>query len=186
MECALLLGDRAVGTVRWRREGALWAVDAACAMEPGYIYRLELYFPSGRRTLGVMLPENGRFRLRKSLSAPDEPRSARVLRARPGEEPLPVLGFPFSRLASWETAALVRDDLFLRLCPDRVAAAEEERLRWLALPLEWGGETALAPFLCLCAAAEAEGRSWALLCADGEGALRLPPGCDKLCGSPAL
>jgi len=174
MECPLLLGDRVIGAVRWRREGGRLALDAVCPMEPGYIYRVELTFPQTRRLLGVMLPENGRFRLRKSLAAADEPLSARVLRALPGEDRAPPLPFAFSRLAPRETADLVRDPLFLAAAPARVPAAEENGRRWLALPFRLGAETALAPFLCVCAVLERGDACYAVFCADGHGALRPP------------
>ena len=180
MECPLYLGDRAVGTVRWRREGARLELDVSCTMEPGYIYRPELLFSGARRVLGVMLPENGRFRLRKNLAAPDEPCSARILRTLPGEQALPPLPFPFSYLTPWEPAKLVRDELFLRLCPARALAAEENGLRWLMLPFEPEKETPLAPFLCVVAPLRAGGKSWALFCADENVQLCPPPPSDTV------
>lgn len=173
--CPLLLGERTVGTVRWQREGAYLALEAACPMEPGFIYRLELRFPQESRILGVMLPENGQFRLRKHVSALDEPLSARILRALPGEEAVWPLPFAFSRLVPTEAAALVRDPLFLERCGPQPLAAQEDGLRWLALPLEIGRETPLAPFLTAATPIERQGKNWALFCFDSNGALRPPP-----------
>ncbi|MEA5038793.1 MAG: hypothetical protein VB086_03030 [Clostridiaceae bacterium] len=174
-ECPLTLGERVIGKARWLREGGYLALEASCPMEPGYIYRLELCFQQETKMLGVMLPESGRFRLRKRVPARDEPISARVLRALPGEQPVWPLPFAFSRLTPTEAAALVRDPLFLERCSPRLLAAQEGGLHWVALPLEIGAETPLAPFLTAAAPVETQGKTWALFCFDSDGALRPPP-----------
>lgn len=173
--CPLLLGEREVGTVRWNREGGYLLLDSVCPMEPGFVYRLEVQFPREAKMLGVMLPDSGRFKLRKRILTPDEPVSARVLRALPGEEPVWPLPFAFSRLTPTDAAEVVRDSLFLQNCGARPLAAREGGVCWIALPIELGKQTSLAPFLTAAVPIEAQGKTWALFCFDRKGELQLPP-----------
>ena len=64
-----LRGERA-GTVRISKEGIRYIVDAFCPHTDGLV-RLSLYGGGREGYLGVMQPENGGLRLRRSLSRSD-------------------------------------------------------------------------------------------------------------------
>ena len=90
-ECGLYLGRQEVGRLRWeRRQSRLW-LEAICPYVPEQIYRLVVETETGLRPLGVMLPENGLFVLRREIPAGEAPLRAVLDRSRPGESHLPGL-----------------------------------------------------------------------------------------------
>ena len=67
--CGLYLGRREVGRLRWTEKDGRLAVNCTCPYEAGVIYRVVLQTEEGLHRLGVMLPEDQSFALRRELPA---------------------------------------------------------------------------------------------------------------------
>ena len=101
-ECGLYLGRREVGRLRWDMSGGKLCFFASCPAEPGLIYRVFLCTESGVHRLGVMLPEEDSFHLRRVVAAGLLPRRAIVDRTLPGEAHLPGLPLALSAFSREE------------------------------------------------------------------------------------
>ena len=143
-ECGLYLGRQEVGRLRWeRRQSRLW-LEASCPYVPEQIYRLVVETETGLRPLGVMLPENGLF----------------VLRRLPG---LPLAASAFSPAAEEEP---------LLLACARAGALESADFldtHYVRFPLELGGACPFAPYFCLAEVLETDAGCWGVFCRKGEG-----------------
>ena len=176
----LWLGEKRVGKVRSRKSGRGHVLSAACPAEEGYIYRLALDM-AGEDVLvaGVMLPENGEFRLEKEMGghfAPEELRTAFVLRAKPGEytgfSPLP---FPWENLRPFSLSSCPWEESLL----GRMLAKEQAKVCWYqgewyaAVPLEEGKPFPLAPFFRKVTCLAMEGKEYGLVVCDEKGKVSL-------------
>ena len=96
--CPLYVNGEITGTVKWSPLDNKITVWAECPFERGYIYRLVLMGEGEERLqLGVMMPKEGRFYLRKVLGdkaaeillqIPPQLLRAEVIRTLPGETPV--------------------------------------------------------------------------------------------------
>ena len=174
--CNLMLGDRAVGEVKWSFRGSEITVVASCPFEPTYIYRVELYAGDAVIPLGVMLPEKAQFIVKKQLRGPgplsffQNEVQARILRALPGEQPVQALPFMFSCLhpvgrQSWNDPLL---QACLRECGEVLTAAQGD-LQYIVVPYELGSECPFTALLCLCTYFEHQGKGYVAFVCDPDG-----------------
>ena len=185
MEYPVFLGEEQVGFVKGRREGNCMEWTASCPFAEGWIYRLYLQADYEGICLGVMLPEGGRFVLKKTL---DKNRMGElwdrddlqgvILRSRPGE-PVPVLlppkppepcmgplPFPMSALEPVLEEKSFVDAVF--------ASCGGQKARWDGIeyylaPGKPGERLGPVSFFCLLTWIPWEGSGWWVLCVDTDG-----------------
>lgn len=165
-ECGLYLGRQEVGRLRWeRRQSRLW-LEASCPYVPEQIYRLVVETETGLRPLGVMLPENGLFVLRREIPAGETPLRAVLDRSRPGESHLP--GLP---LAASAFSPAAEEEPLLLACARAGALESADFLdtHYVRFPLELGGACPFAPYFCLTEVLETDAGCWGVFCRKGEG-----------------
>ena len=180
--CALLLGERSIGEVRWSQGEGRVTVWAECPYEKDYIYRVTLYGAGGvSLPLGVMAPEDGRFVVKKSLPAhkgelllhwPGGSVRGEITRTLPGETRTPPLPFAFSSMTALPEDFGGRRDPLLCRCARQAASVRYLRhdgREYLVFPLETGREMPFTPFFCLVTPVRLDGASYGVLCLDREG-----------------
>ncbi len=148
--CGLFLGAEDIGRVTWQTEGSKLQLQADCPFAPGWIYRLVLQTDRGEHRLGVMLPEEDRFILRRELPAGELPHRALIDRTLPGESHLP--GLPLALSAFSES----------RL--EGAKSALWQDIEYYLFPLPPGGPCACAPFLCLTTFLEQDKACYGVFC----------------------
>lgn len=138
--------------------------ECSCPYEAGMIYRVILQTDGGLHRLGVMLPEDQNFALRRELPAGRLPHGAFVDRTLPGEAHLPGLPLAFSAFMQdeGEETALGCIPKGQLLCGDWMDE------RYLLFPLPMGGECCAAQLLCIATLLEHEGRQYGLVYKHGE------------------
>ncbi|MBQ7491135.1 MAG: hypothetical protein IJT76_00825 [Clostridia bacterium] len=160
-ECGLYLERGEIGTLRWSHAGETTALFASCPMEADRIYRVVLLCENEQLPLGVMLPQNGRFVLKKRLPRVIVPQRAFVDRSLPGEGHLPRLPLAFSAFRPAERGELGHSaesaDSGL-LCADWI-----DRRYYLA-PFRPGEESPLAPYFSLSVLIEGEPGDFLAFC----------------------
>lgn len=164
-ECGLYLGRERIGTLCWAHAGETTAVFAACPMETGRIYRVLLLCENGEIPLGVMLPEAGRFVLKKELPRAVVPRRAFVDRSLPGEGHLPHLPLAFSAFRPAEAGELclsAADENSGLLCADWIDR------RYFLAPFRPGEESLFAPYFSLSVLVEGETGGFLAFCKKDE------------------
>ena len=185
MEYPVFLDEEQVGIVKGRREGNCMEWTASCPFAEGWIYRLYLQADYEGICLGVMLPEGGRFVLKKTLDKNrmgelwdrDDLRGV-ILRSRPGE-PAPVLlppkppescmgplPFPMSALEPVLEEKSFVDAVFASCGGQK---AKWEGIKYYLAPGKPGERLGPAPFFCLLTWIPWEGSGWWVLCVDSDG-----------------
>lgn len=156
-ECGIYLGGKPIGWLRWWESEGRLALHAACPMEEGWIYRLILCTDRGAQRLGVMVPENGRFELKKTCAPTFRPLRGEIDRMRPGEKHLPGLPLASSafRPAGEETLRL------LGLEGEGLSCADFGRERYYLMPFRFGAPVLLPQLLGLMTVLEEGERSFA-------------------------
>lgn len=104
--CGLYLGKSQVGTLSWEQKGFRLTLQARCPCELGWIYRVVLQTEKGLQPLGVMVPEEGFFTLRRELLQEETPQCGFIDRGMPGESHLPGLPLAFSAFTSGQEGLL--------------------------------------------------------------------------------
>lgn len=162
--CGLYLGRREVGRVHWTQNGGRLTVECRCPYEAGMIYRVVLQTDGDVHRLGVMLPEDQNFVLRRELPAGSMPHAAFVDRTLPGEAHLPGLPLAFS--------AFVEDreeGRSLGCVPDgRLLCGDWMAVRFLLFPLPPGGACCAASLLCITTPVAHNGVLYGVVCRRGE------------------
>ncbi len=158
--CGLYLGRREVGKLRWTQKDDRLAVVCSCPYEAGMIYRVVLQTDEGLHRLGVMLPEDQNFTLRRELPAGCLPHAAFVDRTLPGEAHLPGLPLAFSAFERDETEerALQYAENSNLLCGDWMD------VRYLLFPLVPGGACCGAVYFCITTPVMHEDVLYGLVC----------------------
>ncbi len=175
-ECGLYLGQRKLGCLAWEPAGRQQRLLASCPSEMGLIYRVVLQTDQGLRHLGVMLPENDRFLLRREIPAGEAPVRAFIDRTLPGEAHLPGLPLALSAFSPVEEDEIAN-------AAGALQSACWMDMEYFLFPLRLGTPCALASFLCITTLVEAEGESYGVFCRKGEDFLPLPqPETDTLRG----
>ncbi len=181
MDCPIYLDDSSIGTLRWTREGGEVRIYASCRYEEGFIYRLYVgdSLDAEKLSLGVMMPENGRFVLLKNipehkcafmLSSSDV--AAVIDRRRPGEErSTPPLPFAFSKLEKLPVAS--EDGDYVRAAFSRAGGyhALHMGIRYYVAPWEPGKELIPSSFFCLLTYFRFEQKGYIVLCVDKDNTL---------------
>ena len=182
MDCPIYLDDSSIGTLRWTREGGGVRIYASCRYEEGYIYRLYVGDDTDaeKLSLGVMMPENGRFTLLKNLPEhkctfmlSGRGIAALVDRRRPGEErSTPPLPFAFSKLEKLPKAAGDTGD-FIRDTFSRADGSYTLHMgvRYYVAPWEPGKELIPSSFFCMLTYFRFEQKGYIVLCVDKDNTL---------------
>ena len=167
--CGLYLGRREVGSLQWKQTGSRLLVECSCPCEAGMIYRVVLQTDAGLHRLGVMLPEDQNFVLRREFPAGNRPYAAFVDRTLPGEAHLPGLPLAFSVFAkdAEEENALGCTAESQLLCGDWMDT------RYLLFPLKSGSACCAAGLLCITTPLEYRGVLYGAVCRTTEGYLPL-------------
>lgn len=180
MEYPLFLEQRKIGTITGSENGKQIDWTASCPLEEGWIYRVYLGREDEPKAgyLGIMMPEDRKFVLRKSLAKSKCPAAADrgiVIRHRPGEpEPeviaasqpgpdLKPLPFPVSALEPVPDRESFVCQRF-RACSGKYAAWEGRQ--YFLVPGQPGEELAAAAFFCLLRWIPWEDSGWWVLCTD--------------------
>ena len=162
--CGLYLGRQEVGRVHWTQTGSRLTVDCRCPYETGMIYRVILQTEGAMHRLGVMLPEDQNFVLRRELPAGSMPHAAFVDRTLPGEAHLPGLPLAFSAFV--EDKAEGRG---LRDVPDgALLCGDWIDTRYLLFPLPPGGACCAASMFCITTPVAHNGMWYGVVCRQGE------------------
>lgn len=155
--CGLYLGRREVGRLSWENSGGKLRFSASCPAEAGMIYRVILCTESGWQRLGVMLPEDGIFRLNRVFPAESLPRRAFIDRTLPGEAHLPELPLALS--------AFQRENLPCELAEDHVlSAAWWDVTCYLLYPFSSGSVCEAAAWLSISTVIDDGKNSWGVFC----------------------
>ena len=185
MEYPVFLDEAQVGILQGRRTGNCIEWMACCPFAEGWIYRLYLQVDHEGICLGVMLPEGGRFVLKKTL---DKNRMGElwdrddlqgvILRSRPGEPapvllppkpPEPCLGplpFPMSALEPVLEEKSFVDTVFAACGGQK---AKWEGVEYYLAPGKPGERLGPVSFFCLLTWIPWEGSGWWVLCVDADG-----------------
>lgn len=143
--CNLFLGRDRVGELCWEQGRDRTKLFGSCPLEEGWIYRVAIKMESRTEALGVMLPENGRFVIRREILSLEKPQIAFIDRSRPGEAHLPGLPLAFSAFSvDREIPGLLSADWM-----------DERFFLYLWQP---GTACDCSPFFCLSRIIEAGGR----------------------------
>ncbi|MBR5390428.1 MAG: hypothetical protein IK141_03885 [Clostridia bacterium] len=159
-ECGLYLGKNEIGRLRWSRSGETTTLFAACPVEKGRIYRVVLLCEGEQLPLGVMLPDGGKFVLKKTLPRTVVPQRALVDRSLPGEGHLPGLPLAYSAFQQAEAKGLKVPEAAAKglLCADWI-----DRRYYLA-PFCPGEESAFASYFSLSVLIEGETGGFLAFC----------------------
>jgi len=197
--CQLYLNGEIAGAVKWAPQDNKITVWAECPFERGYIYRLLLRGEGEENLpLGVMMPREGRFFLRKVLSlkaaemlvlTPPQLLRGEVVRTLPGEpvhtvtysppppEPMkPVITLPFGldRLRPAGEVPLITDRFVSRCLeeqPNALCGNGEDGF-YLFFPYETGKELSYSPFLSISVPITWEEKDYIAVRIDKSGRLR--------------
>ena len=156
-ECGLYLGKRVLGRLTWESNGTRLRLHADCPCELGWIYRVVLQTETGELPLGVMLPEQERFTLRREIPAEHLPLCAFIDRTLPGEVHLPGLPLAFSAFSESES-------LELGEAIDTFKSAWWRETQYFLFPLEPEAPCGLAHYLSLTTLLEHEGVLYGVFC----------------------
>lgn len=166
--CGLYLGQRELGHLTWEQRGQRLLVRASCPCEIGLIYRLVLQTDQGLHRLGVMLPENELFILRREIPAGEVPQRAFIDRTLPEEVHLPGLPLAFSAFSSSEKT------------PELLSAYWLDT-QYLMFRLGFGDKNDFASFFCLVTVIEYDGRQYGVFCKErGRYLPMISPETDRL------
>jgi len=158
--CGLYLGRREVGELAWHGQNGRLTAVCSCPFEAGMIYRVVLQTDRGVHRLGVMLPEDQRFTLRRELPAGMLPQSAHVDRTMPGEAHLPGLPLAFSAFSKDEE----EEEALECTVKGQLLRGDWMDARFLLFPLPLGGQCCAPQLLCIATLLELEGRPYGLVC----------------------
>ena len=161
--CGLYLGRREVGRVHWTSTGDRLTVVCSCPYEAGMIYRVILQTDGALHRLGVMLPEDQNFVLRRELPAGSMPHAAFVDRTLPGEAHLPGLPLAFSAFEQDTSEENVLECAVAGtlLCGDWI------HTRYLLFPLMPGESCCVASLLCIATPLLYNGALYGVICRQG-------------------
>lgn len=155
--CGLYLGRREVGRLSWENSGEKLRFSASCPAEAGMIYRVILCTESGWHRLGVMLPEDGIFRLDRAIPAEHLPYRALIDRTLPGEVHLPELPLALS--------AFSRENLPENLTGvHTLSAAWWDEICYLLYPFSPGTVCEAAHYLSISTVISDTAGSWGVFC----------------------
>ena len=158
--CGLYLGRREVGRLCWTEKDGRLAVNCTCPYEAGMIYRVVLQTEEGLHRLGVMLPEDQGFALRRELPAGCLPHAAFVDRTLPGEAHLPGLPLAFSAFERDEA----EENLLQRSENVQILCGDWMDVRYLLFPMPPGGACCGATYFCITTPVKLEGILYGLVC----------------------
>ena len=166
--CSLFFGDQEFGTISWTQTQSGLHLEARCGGELGMIYRAVLQTEDGFLPLGVMLPSESEFVLKKELPGEKIPICAHIDRTLPGERHLP--GLPVAMSAFAQSA----QGLF---------TAYWAGVQYLLIPLEHGKACSAPQFLSIAAPLEYQKNCYGLFCQKNG---RYLPYSDSLFGRPMI
>ncbi len=158
--CGLYLGRREVGRFRWTQVGDRIMTECSCPFEAGMIYRVVLQTDGGLHRLGVMLPEDQNFTLRRELPAGSLPQRAHVDRTMPGEAHLPGLPLAFSAFVQDKE----EEDMLGCTLGGQLLCGDWMNVRYLLFPLSPGDSCCVPQLLCIADLLEHEGKQYGLVC----------------------
>ena len=145
---SLFLNGHTVGSAAVEK-GCL---EASCPIDGRYIYRLELVSDSRRLPVGVMMPRENSFVLKKQNLPPDSWLCGEILRSLPGESICPPLPFALSHGEAVRDCEFCADALLqqcLRQTRDAKTAMHAGE-RYVYFPFVQGQDDPMAPFFfCL-------------------------------------
>lgn len=147
--CGLYLGKNQVGSLAWKHREHRLALEARCPCELGWIYRVVLQTGKGMHPLGVMVPEEDSFILRRELLLEESPHCGFIDRTLPGEVHLPGLPLAFSAFA---------------LDQDGLLHGHWMDTEYLLLPLQPEEACAVPHLLCLMTPTEHQGKVYGAFC----------------------
>lgn len=110
----ILLGGKKIGQAEVKRQGLYNYFDCSCRLSGEVIYKLTVSCGDHTESLGVFVPEDGRFKIKARIAAKKLGEGTPIFRAVPrhdpvGEDFVPISPEePFAYLARLENAYLTR------------------------------------------------------------------------------
>lgn len=178
--CGLTMNGREIGTLKWEKLKDAFSVICQCPLEQGVIYKVTIIKGTQQLPLGVMMPENGMFTIKKVIPAYKAkgafpPDGGIIYRFLPGENAISGMSFSKSQLSHVGEGYFISDLLLRNVAKQAKCLYTNEHEGYLLMmPLRYGAESPLAPFFCLGQIVDNEGECFLTFKLDKNGILILP------------